>query len=156
MIEITFNNSIAGSLVGEKKIFKNKNFKDSYISVFVWNLDIGYLKDGIESEYRKSLPDKLLMQGYYADEEDEEDRESTGELNLKELDKVMKSLDEGEEMRIWYSLSPDSLCGFYHFCSLLEGRNNKIYQIKCPETIKYEDTIQYLSDWGRTKTRKNR
>ncbi len=112
-------------------------------------LDIGNIKENIDSVYRKKLIYSMLSNGQWeADEEINEELLRTGDCYLKELSRLKKCLDDGEPIRIWYSNAPYSICGFYHLCSILQKYENEIYVVPLPEYQKQTDSIVLHSNWG--------
>lgn len=111
-------------------------------------LDIGDINHPIESEYRK----KLIFNMYTINGIDN--------MNISEFDKVWKKYlieierlkiyaAQGEDLRLWYSDAPYSVCGFYYVCNLLKKFNSKVFAIKLPPYMQLEDNqMQYYSSWG--------
>ncbi len=54
MINVVFDGSVSGSLHITREPGTDRCIKDRDILCLAWMLDIGSLKDGIESEYMKS------------------------------------------------------------------------------------------------------
>lgn len=147
MINVVFDESVSGSLHITNEPGADRRIKDRDILCLAWMLDIGFLKDGIESEYRKELPGKLIMQGCYG-KECEEGIPEIGEKNLKNWQTLIKHLEKKRAIRIWYSDAPHSLCGFYHVCSLLQNYEADVFVIHAPKVAK-DKTDWYLAhSWG--------
>ena len=112
-------------------------------------LDIGDIRQEVDSDYRKKLICSL-----YAQEQWGKVAELEGELQkavdayAKELVRLQQYLTEGESIRIWYSNAPYSRCGFYMLCSLLQKYENDISVVKMPEYEIRGNVIQSYQSWG--------
>ena len=133
MIEVLFSESAAGSM----KLIKQENmFSERIEDVICLNfmLDIGDIQKDVGSLYRQDLICSMLFQGQY--EEDEitvKEINETKEIYIQELKRLKETLNQGKEMRIWYSDAPYSLCGFYYLCKPLEKYNQRIKAVKLPD-----------------------
>jgi hypothetical protein len=68
---------------------------------------------------------------------------------LNEIDRLKNYASQGESIRLWYSDSPYSMCGFYYVCDLLREFNCKVFAIKLPQYMQIEDNlIQFYTSWG--------
>ncbi len=112
-------------------------------------LDIGDIGEAVDSDYRKELIYSLYARGAWSENEDM-DRElrQLCDVYCGELDRLKSFLAAGEDIRIWYSSSPYSLCGFYHLCSILQSCRNKISVVKLPECVVKPKCIVTLYNWG--------
>lgn len=57
------------------------------------------------------------------------------EQTKQQMTMLKKRLQEKETIRIWYSQTPDDICGFYWFCHLLQQWqfSNTVYLLKLPD-----------------------
>lgn len=111
-------------------------------------LDMGDINVPIESEYRK----KLILNMYTIN--------GIEGINTLEFDKVWKQYlneierlknyaTQGEDIRLWYSDAPYSMCGFYYICNLLKEFKCKIFAVKLPQHMQLEgNLIQFYTNWG--------
>lgn len=112
-------------------------------------LDIGDITVPIESEYRKNLILDLYTITGFGDENTRKSLEDAWDKYLGEIERLKNYASQGEEMRLWYSNAPYSLCGFYYVCNLLKKYNCKISAIKLPHHIQLSDTeIKMSTFWG--------
>lgn len=112
-------------------------------------LDIGNIKENIDSAYRKKLIYSMLSHGRWeADEEINAELLRTGDYYCEELSRLKRYLDYGEAIRVWYSNVPYSICGFYNLCSILQEYANEIHVVPLPEYQKRTDSIILNSNWG--------
>ena len=135
-INIVFGDSLNGTLMGAGG--KYEALKHSRIvDLYYMNLDVGYIDQPEDSDYRKIASWRLAHM--YTNESDEELLEWS-EKNGENLNSV---LEEGLPLRIWYSEEPRELCGFYYLCSLLKYYPNDVFAVRIPERICYEDKGTY-------------
>ncbi|MDD3337522.1 MAG: DUF3658 domain-containing protein [Lachnospiraceae bacterium] len=112
-------------------------------------LDIGDITEDVCSEYRKKLIYSMLNQGQWGtDAVIEEELYETADVYIKELERLMKYLEDDEEIRIWYSKSAYSLCGLYYVCKLLFHYQNRVYLVELPEYRVIGNTIISYQNWG--------
>ena len=99
-------------------------------------MDIGNIREPMESPYRRELIYSMYAQEQWAqDEEIGNELKSAGDFYVKELRRLRDFLDEGESVRIWYSDAPYSRCGLYSLCQILKGYDNQISAVKIPEYV---------------------
>lgn len=112
-------------------------------------LDIGEINQDVGGEYRKELIYSMLNQGQWG-REAETDRELREAANIyaEELERLKKFLEDGEDIRIWYSRSAYSLCGLYYVCSLMKPYRNRIFLVELPEYRITENTVICPANWG--------
>ena len=124
--------------------------KDSRIKMFQLRafLNIGDIQKRIDSKYRRCLAGRMSI-GYCHDNEfgTEEYMKSNGYLdyywsNLKSF------LDEGKQLRIWYSDSPEEICGFYHLCTILMKYNQDFFAVELPETAIMKGKAKKVYSWN--------
>lgn len=113
-------------------------------------LDIGDIREDVNSEYRKNL-----IYSMYAQERGTKDDTMDTELMqlcehyCAEMERLKAYLADGEKIRIWYSDAPYSRCGFYHLCASLQGYQNEISVVKLPEyRIRPDNVIISCKNWG--------
>lgn len=112
-------------------------------------LDIGDIKQDVDSEYRKNLIYSMLDQGQWGeDSEIETELKKAADVYIRELERLKKFLEDGEDIRIWYSRSAYSLCGLYYVCGLLKNYQNKIFLIELPEYRVLKNVVFSYGDWG--------
>lgn len=112
-------------------------------------LDIGNIKEPVDSLYRKDLIYSMYAQNQWEqDEEMEKELKGLGDVYANELMRLKIFLDNGETVRIWYSDASYSRCGLYSLCQLLLKYENEIRTVKLPEYIVREKDITLYSNWG--------
>jgi len=175
MIEILFGESEAGSMKVAKSnnttIIGGMNGPTSYIGnppqsnekkiewitgnsneviCLAFMLDIGDIKESIDSQYRQDLILSMFTQnGWDNSPEVLNELRMAGKLYINELNRLAGFLKKGEPIRIWYSNSPYSLCGLYYLCTILRNYSNDIFVVKLPEYAQTEkNTITNYSNWG--------
>lgn len=112
-------------------------------------MDIGNIKEAMESAYRRKLIYSMLAQDQWGEDEDcREGLENIGEFYIKELQRLKDYLDDGEPVRIWYSDVPYSRCGLYSLCQMLKEYENEISVVKLPEYIVRDACIASHESWG--------
>lgn len=148
MLEVLFDFSSSGSLKAAKAQKKNESLNNSEIIPLSLKLDIGYLLEGIDSKYRIELPDRMYSASF-GDVDSyklESDEKLICEHNLEAINTIIENANKGAGVRIWYSESSESMCGFYYICSILYNTNAKVYALKCPHIIPIEGEIS--GRWG--------
>ncbi|MCH5206224.1 MAG: DUF1835 domain-containing protein [Oscillospiraceae bacterium] len=132
MIEILFGDSESGAMKFALKT-GNKSGKDVICLNFM--LDIGELRQPVLSKYRSNLIYRMLYQEQWgADPEMEAELKDLGKIYAKELARLKKHLKNGEQLRIWYSSCPYSMCGFLWLCNALSTVKNDIFAVKLPSS----------------------
>lgn len=112
-------------------------------------LDIGNIKEPIDSPYRKNLIYSMYAQNQYVkNPEIDQELKLTGEVYLNELLRLKEYLENGETIRVWYSDTPYSICGFYSLCQILQKYKNEIHIVKLPEYMVRKASIISYRDWG--------
>lgn len=112
-------------------------------------LDIGNIKEPIDSPYRKNLIYSMYAQNQYVkNPEIDQELKLTGEVYLNELLRLKEYLENGETIRVWYSDAPYSICGFYSLCRILQKYKNKIHIVKLPEYVVKKTSIRSYRNWG--------
>lgn len=153
MIEVLFSESAAGSM----KLVKQENmFPERIEDVICLNfmLDIGDIQKDVDSQYRQDLMCSMFFQGQYEEDEiTEKEIAETKEIYIQELKRLKEALNQGKEIRVWYSDAPYSLCGFYYLCKLLEKYNQRIVVVKLPDYQVEKNRIICNQNWGEIATR---
>lgn len=112
-------------------------------------LDIGDITVPIESEYRKNLILDLYTMNGFGDENTLKSLEDAWDKYLNEIERLKYYASHGENIRLWYSDAPYSLCGFYYVCNLLRENDCKISTVKLPQYMQLsENEIQFYTSWG--------
>lgn len=112
-------------------------------------LDIGNIKEPVESQYRKNLIYSMYMQNQYGENSEmNEELKLAGEVYSNELLRLKKYLEAGETIRIWYSDASYSICGFYSLCHKLQNYKNEIHIVKLPEYVVRKTSIITYRNWG--------
>lgn len=112
-------------------------------------LDIGDVNVSIESEYRKRLIFDMHTINGMDDNSILQDLENSWKRYLNEIERLKNYAAQGESIRLWYSDSPYSACGFYYVCSILRDYNCKVFVIKLPQYMQLsENVMQFYTSWG--------
>lgn len=112
-------------------------------------LDIGNIKEPIDSPYRKNLIYSMYAQNQYVkNPEIDQELKLTGAVYLNELLRLKEYLENGETIRVWYSDTPYSICGFYSLCQILQKYKNEIHIVKLPEYMVRKTSIISYRNWG--------
>lgn len=148
MIEVLFGEGEAGSMKSAKSA-QNPEDSDRVICLG-FMLDVGDIKEGVDSQYRKDLICSMYVQDQWGrNREMNEECQKLGDAYGNELKRLQEFLERGESIRIWYSTAPYSICGFYHLCSLLQNYENEIFVVRLPEyDVRQDNTIVSHSHWG--------
>lgn len=137
MIEVLFEKSEAIFMKMAKEKGVISGAKDEVVCLNLM-LDIGDIKEKIDSEYRKNIIFDMYTQNGYDNirKHEEVEKEYVDEVN-RFMDYVLK----GEKIRIWYNNAPYAICGFYYLCNLLKDNPNEIFAIKLPEYTQMQEMI---------------
>ncbi|RDU25178.1 DUF1835 domain-containing protein [Anaerosacchariphilus polymeriproducens] len=144
MIEILFGDSEAGAM----KVAKNNTTDEVICLAFM--LDIGDIKKAIDSNDRQDLIFSMYLQNGWCNRPDVlEELKMAGKIYINELNRLLEFLKKGESIRIWYSDSPYSLCGFYYLCNILTNYSNDVFTVKLPNYIQTsKNKMKDYSNWG--------
>ena len=145
MVEILFGDSESGSM----KVAKCKNAVEKRTGEVIWIpgssdeviclgflLDVGDIKEPVDSTYRKKLLDSVFHHDF------------CGDSYCKELKRLESFLREGQAVRIWYSDAPYSRCGYYFVSHFLQEYENPVSVVKLPEYRIKKNTITIYHNWG--------
>lgn len=169
MIEVRFGESEAGSM----KIAKNNCTDETFIIggnsshsdemktkripcnlneviCLGFMLDIGDIKETINSKYRKDIIFSMYNQSGWEDEPEAlQELRMVGSIYYNELKRLLEFLENGESIRIWYSDCPYSLCGFYYLCNMMEAYSNDIFVVMLPKYLETkENTVTHYKNWS--------
>ena len=146
MIEIMFGESEAGSMKMAKRC---EDENDEEVICLGFLLDIGDIREPVDSIYRKELIYSMYAQEQWGrDEEMDRELRETGNMYCREMERLLAYLQAGKPVRIWYSDAPYSACGFYHICNELQKYENDVFAVKLPDYIEKEDYTVIYSNWG--------
>lgn len=112
-------------------------------------LDIGDIKEPVDGQYRRDLIRAMYGQEQWGkQEEDADELKASADLYTAELERLAEYIGQGEPVRIWYSDSPYSRCGFYFLCNWLSHRRADVRTVKLPEYRQYGNVIRRYRNWG--------
>ena len=121
--------------------------KDVICLVFM--LDIGDIKEELDSQYRKELIYSMYSQGQWGnDSEMDTELQKAHKAYVNEWKRLKEYLENGEAVRVWYSDASYSRCGFYNLCSMLENFDNEIHVVKMPEYVTRGNSTVIYQNWG--------
>ncbi|MBS4536794.1 DUF1835 domain-containing protein [Clostridium sp. D2Q-14] len=137
------------SFLGKNKKKRRTQGKQDEVVCLSFMLDIGDIKEAIDSQYRRELIFSMYTQNGWEDSlEVLEELHEAGNKYVHELNRLIEFARKGHPLRIWYSNAPYSLCGFYYICSVLRKFECEISVVKLPDyIIKKENVITY-QNWG--------
>lgn len=150
MVEVLFGESEGGAMKVAKEHIKNEQvLNKSEVVCIPFLLDIGDIKEAVESEYRKNLIMELYTANGRVDKSIAIELEKVWSNYLGEIDRLKKYALQGETFRLWYSNAPYSTCGLFYTCNLLKEYHCKVSVIKLPEYKQsFDDKILFLTNWG--------
>lgn len=112
-------------------------------------MDIGSIKEPMDSTYRKELICSVYAQDPWTQEEEiGKELKNAGDFYAKELRRLKGFLEEGESVRIWYSNAPYARCGFYSLCPIIKEYDNQISAVKLPEYAVRGQTVISYHSWS--------
>lgn len=139
MVDVLFSDSAAGTM--------NMAKLGNPIICLGWMLDIGQLDIPVASSYRYKLIHDMYFQGEFPYDEKEDGEEGIGGRFAHEMKKLKDFLNQGETIRVWYSFSPDAMCGFYFICDFMKTYKNDLIAVKLPEHMQKDNTVLSFSRW---------
>ena len=157
MVEILFGESSAGSMKAAKcENVEYKNGQPPWIQgssdeviCLGFMLDMGYIGEAVDRQYRKDFIYSMYAQNQWEqDEEYENELKKLGNVYAGELARLIRFLEGGEPVRIWYSDAPYSRCGFYHVCSILKNYPNEVTVVTQPEHVVKKNVIVSYHSWN--------
>lgn len=115
-----------------------------------FQLDIGNIKETVDSRYRKELIYSMHAPEQWGKNPKKDDKSSAlGNFYISELFRLKEYLRQGEPIRIWYSDSPYSRCGLYFLCGLLQEFHNDVLVVKMPEyMVRKDSSIVLYQNFG--------
>lgn len=118
----------------------------------VYNLSMGLsfgdIREPLSVERR--LEATKVMYSFWTSDIEQRSREKFEAIPAK-LAELKARIAAGEDARIWYSNTPDELCGFYWLMDelrLLPEGHGTIYALKQPELEEKDDSIVAYTGWG--------
>lgn len=146
MVEVLFGEAEAAAM----KRAKEKNYisgnPDGVICLALM-LDIGDITKDINSSYRREMIYNMYSQNCNDNESLEELRDAS-DVYFNEQKRLMDFISKGEQVRIWFSNVPYSMCGLYYICSLMKNVKNVITAVKLPDYVEVNDRIMEYQGWG--------
>lgn len=115
---------------------------------FALNLSVGDISEDVPGPKRQAELQKLYS---FVVDDMEEDCAKLQDQAQQALDRIFAASRQGELLRIWYSDTPDDLCGFYWLMAWLEKAEAQgpVDAIKLPPFISREDgTVVSWRGWG--------
>lgn len=147
MLNVVFSDTHSGSLHFVTDPDTGRSIKSDDILRFKWMLDIGTLQEGINSDYRKGLPGKMIMRETF-DCPDEEGIPEIGETNISNLSDLKKHLTNKEPVRIWYGDDAESLCGMFFLCTVFKDYDTSVYAMEAPRLSTHYRKMNLSNGWG--------
>lgn len=144
MIEVVFCNSTKESLTRAKHL--NKQLEENAHSVVCIgnSLEIGDISCSIDGVGRRRVYEKIDNQFNY----DKHEEQAFFNSQIKDMEKLVKAVSNGESIRIWKSNAPYSVCGFYFVCDLLRQTDCEISVITLPEYLELSyNVMEIYSGW---------
>ena len=110
-----------------------------------FHLEIGDISGAIDTEERKETFLRLYRSVDFKDEE----VDYFFEARRKDYEILLDYAKRGEQLRVWVTESPSSLCGFAFLCNILRDIPCDISLISRPdrETL-FEENVEFFDDWG--------
>lgn len=149
MIEITFTESAGGGLKMAHALLHNQQSSSqttlpteippsfqAYVGENVFCFSLMLTVGKISEELFFSQRQDILQQLYHDLPKDlpsgTQMAKDCIEQTKQQMTMLKKRLQEKETIRIWYSQTPDDICGFYWFCHLLQQWqfSNTVYLLK--------------------------
>ena len=115
---------------------------------FALSLSVGDISEDVPGPKRQAELQKLYS---FVVDDMEEDCAKLQDQAQQALDRIFAASRQGELLRIWYSDTPDDLCGFYWLMARLEEAEAQgpVEVIKLPPFISREDgTMVSWRGWG--------
>lgn len=147
MIEVLFGDSEAGAM--KAALHSGKLGTDAVCLGF--ELDVGNIKEPVTGEYRAKLLYNLLYQRQWgADIEMKKELRQLGNVYSEQLNKLADYLKDGEQIRIWYSGAPYSICGLMWLCETFReyAQTREIFAVKLPEIVHEDNVTVERTSWS--------
>ena len=146
MIDICFNDSVAGNLLQIRKDIHSDG-------VFPLNLHLNYEHIDCDIAEAQAKREVNTLKYFYKSVSDKEiqseyKKETKGIRNT--LNRLEQILADGHDIRFWLSNTANDRCGLYWFCDFAKNYANTISIVMCPgyEYIPYLRTAHVQSDWA--------
>lgn len=137
MIEVVFSDSTKGMMIQARK----DHILDSEDILNIgFYFDIGDITKGIDSKERKLIFEQLF------DIDNEDEKTAFFDAQRKDMNKLLNAASKGEQIRLWISKEPYTLCGYYFVCYILKDIKCSISVISLPDFI--PGIGQSLIDYG--------
>ena len=145
--EAVFTYPAYSNIRNASRRFNNKKDEIKTFELHTY-LNIGNIREEIDSRYRIALARRMSI-GYCHDDEYDEDTYTKDNNRLNKYWSYLKTfLDEGKHLRIWYSNHPEELCGFYWLCSHLKKYDQEFYAVELPDVAKHEGKTEKVYSWS--------
>lgn len=115
---------------------------------FALNLSVGDISENVPGPKRQAELTKLYS--FVVEDMEEDCRTLLGQAQ-QALGRIFAASRQGEPLRIWYSDTPDELCGFYWLMARLEeaGVQGPVEAIKLPRmACRGDGSVVSWRDWG--------
>ena len=117
---------------------------------FSLSLSVGDISEDIPGAKRQEV--LAWLYSIYPDDMGQEVAQDLLEPMEKTLATIAGRIKTGEALRLWYSASPDELCGLYWFVDWLNRQDllqGALFLVRLPLWAGNPDgTVAYLTDWG--------
>lgn len=134
MINVVFSEPAAGMM----KLNQEKGLIDASDEILClgFMLEQGDISQKADSKYRRDyILDMYMQSGYLTDPEDIEELKESISSYCRDLERVVEAARNGEEIRVWNEISPASISGFYHLCSVLDPYDVGFEYIEIPHNF---------------------
>lgn len=135
----------------DKFIFFPKEKKGKVICID-FRFDIGYLEPAIDSDYRLTLNDRLVLGDYVRMHPEEADcLYDSGKESYANIQVLKECVKRDVPIRIWYSDFPTEFCGFLHVCSVLRGLNASVSVVHLPNYFQVQGETRHRFSFGQVE-----
>lgn len=146
IVEILFSDPDAGSLYFAKRQAAEPNKMTDKVLPLSFMLDMGDIRQPVDSEYRALFIDEMYGAERFADDPDYVSGEfAAGPISR--LEELKKYLDQDVIIRIWYDERPYSQCGLRFVCNILKDYNNEVRIVGLPRTLVHGDGKTIHLNW---------
>jgi hypothetical protein len=113
-----------------------------------FNLDIGDISGEVDDEKRKKLNFEMSYNPFENNDTNLINFEKEWIKRLSDLKKFKSCVENGENIRIWWSDAPNETCGFYFANSILNNYSCNVTAIKLPKyRILSDESVAIYSSW---------
>ena len=146
MIDICFNDSVAGNLMQIRKDIHSDG-------VFPLNLHLNYEHidcDIAEAQAKREVDTLKYFYKSVCDKEIQSEYKNETKDKRYTLKRLEKFLTDGHDVRLWLSNTANDRCGLYWFCDFAKNYANTISIVMCPgyEYISYLSAAHVQRDWA--------